>query len=293
MQAFRNFMRFDRTWCEDRGSDDSNGRALWALGQTIEHARSPDLREWARRWYDTALEPLSAMRSLRAQAFVMLGAAARLRVEPGHGISRDVLSAGADLLLFRLSESRADGWTWFETRMAYDNARLPQALLEAGEILGRDDAHEAGLETLRWLADMQTGANEQFRAVGSLSFGRDRDSLPFDQQPLEAHAAIDAARAAHRLTGDDIWSRHATAAWRWFHGDNDRGAVLADPATGRCRDGINPRGANANCGAESILAFHLSHHSMIAMRDDRLGRRGESLEPRPYVTADPVPHLRG
>ena len=291
-QAFRNFMRFDRSWCEERGSDDSNGRAIWALGHTIEHARDADMREWARRWFDIAFEPLSAMRSLRAQAFVMLGAAARLRVEAEHGLSRDVLSAGTDFLLYRLAESRSDGWTWFETRLAYDNARLPQALLEAAELLERDDARAAGLETLRWLAIMETGAEEQFRPVGSTSFGRDRDALPFDQQPLEAHAAIDAARMAWRIERDDAWTRHATAAWRWFFGDNDRGAVLGDLASGRCRDGINPRGANANCGAESILAFHLAHHSMIAMRNERLESTGDAREPRQNDTADPISHLR-
>jgi glycosyltransferase involved in cell wall biosynthesis len=38
---FRNFMNFDRTWHEDEGSEDSNGRALWALGHSVEHAPMP------------------------------------------------------------------------------------------------------------------------------------------------------------------------------------------------------------------------------------------------------------
>ncbi len=55
------------------------------------------------------------------------------------------------------------------------------------------------------------------------------------------------------------------AAWRWFFGGNDRGVVLADIVSGRCRDGITPRGANTNCGAESILAFQLSYHAMAEL----------------------------
>ncbi len=58
---------------------------------------------------------------------------------------------------------------------------------------------------------------------------------------------------------------HAEIAWRWFFGGNDRGAVLADMSTGRCRDGVTPQGANLNCGAESILAFQLGHCSMLAL----------------------------
>lgn len=287
-RIFRNFMAFDRQWCEDRGSDDSNGRALWALGHTIENARTGDMRDWARRWYDTALEPLSALRSLRTRAFLVLGTAARLRVEPSHDLSRKVLHAGAEALMTELATARRDDWTWFEPRLAYDNARLPQALMEAGEILERDDWRDAGLETMAWLSDIHTAAAGQFRPVGSVGFGLDYTTLPFDQQPLEAQAAIDAARVAYRITGDAAWKRHAAAAWGWFFGENDRGVVLADHATGRCRDGINPRGANANCGAESILAFHLSHHSMIAMRPiKREDRRDSGIETTaPYAQRD-------
>jgi hypothetical protein len=80
--------------------------------------------------------------------------------------------------------------------------------------------------------------------------------------------------------------QHAQAAWRWFFGANDRGVVLADLASGRCRDGLNPRGANQNCGAESILAFQLSHYSMLALTQAvsgesvgaRIGRQDERIE---------------
>ena len=99
----------------------------------------------------------------------------------------------------------------------------------------------------------------------SETFGRHHAWLPFDQQPLEAQAAVEAARAAFAATQDLRWFEHAQAAWNWFFGANDRGVVLGDLATGRSRDGINPRGANENCGAESILAFQLAHYSMLAL----------------------------
>lgn len=296
--AFRNFMRFDRTWCEDIGSEDSNGRTLWALGQTIETSRDPDLRAWARMWYGTALAALRDLRSPRTIAFVMLGAAARLRREPGHAESREVLRDGAARLVALYRACRTDAWPWFETRLGYDNARLPQALLEAGELL-RDEALTAtGLETARWLAGIETAAEGHFRPVGSNGLGRDNEVLPFDQQPLEAQAAIECARAAWRASRDKFWLAHADAAWRWFFGANDRGAVLGDLATGRCRDGVNPRGRNENCGAESILALHLARHSMLALHGeaatasgsgDTTGEMRERQRPQP---ANPVPHLR-
>jgi glycosyltransferase involved in cell wall biosynthesis len=272
---FRNFMRYDRSWCEEEGSSDSNGRALWALGRTIETAPDPALTGWALAWYDRVLPHLGELDSPRTVAFVMLGACARLRAAPGHLPSQAALRRGIETLSLLLDRARRPDWAWFEAVLGYDNPRLCQALIEAGDLMGDARASELGLETLAWIAAQQVSATGNFRPVGSESFGRRHDYLPFDQQPLEAQAAIEAAVAAHRATGAERWLDHAHAAWRWFFGGNDRGVVLADISTGRCRDGITPRGANENCGAESILAFQLSHYSMLALAGRQTGVRGE------------------
>lgn len=264
-KVFRNFMSFGREWLEEQGSEDSNGRAVWALGHTVENAPDPELRAWAWRWYRDVLPHCAGMASPRTIAFTMLGAAAVLRVQPGHKPSHEVLVNGADVLFRLLGGARRPDWAWFEAVLGYDNPRLSQALIEAGMVLSRDDYIDAGLETLEWIAEQQTASNGQFRPIGCGSFGKPHNHYPFDQQPLEAQAAIEAACTASRATDDPRWFVHARAAWDWFFGANDRGAVLADLATGRCRDGLTPRGANENCGAESILAFQLAHYSMLAL----------------------------
>jgi len=289
--AFRNFMRFDRSWCEEVGSEDSNGRTLWALGQTIEAAEDRAKGFWARRWFDTALPHCTEFGSPRAVAFTMLGAAARLRAEPDHGASRAFLANGGDFLHRLLDAARRPDWAWFEAVLGYDNPRLSQALIEAGLALGDERFTAAGLDSLGWIAHQQIAANGNFRPVGSDTFGHDHTSLPFDQQPLEAQAAIEAAAAAWRAQPDPKWQQHALAAWRWFFGANDRGVVLADLATGRCRDGINPRGANENCGAESILAFQLSHYSLIGLlRGQQNDSTGERFVSEPQRIAEPASH---
>lgn len=282
-QAFRNFMRFDRSWCEDTGSDDSNGRAVWALGSTAADSPLPDIRQWAMWLFEKALPALVGLEAPRAVAFTMLGAAAVLRANPGHEGARSLLERGADLLDRLLASARRPDWAWFEAVLGYDNPRLPQALIEAGDALGRDDFRATGLETLEWIAGIQTAASGHFRPIGCETFGREYAHLPFDQQPLEAQAAIEACASAHRATGDERWVSHAQTAWRWFFGGNDRGAILADLATGRCRDGVTPRGANLNCGAESILAFQLGQYSMLAMARsvaDDSARDGLEKQPR-------------
>lgn len=264
---FRNFMRYDRTWCEDIGSQDSNGRALWSLGHTIEHSPDPDIREWACDWYARVLPHLSELEPPRARAFAGLGACCVLRVIPGHEPSRRLALQTGQFLNALLGEGRRPDWTWFEAVLGYDNPRLCQAMIEIGTVLDDQRLIELGLETLDWIAARQISARRQFRPIGSETFGKPYDSLPFDQQPLEVQAAIEAAGAAWRATGEQRWVDHALSAWDWLFGSNDRGACLAEIRSGRCRDGLTRQGMNRNSGAESILAFQLSHVAIMAMID--------------------------
>lgn len=265
---FRNFMSFDRRWLEECGSDDSNGRAVWALAHTALHNPNRDIREWAMRLYDEILDHSGSLDSPRTLAFLVLGTVTMIKCRPEHGPSYVALDKAAGILAHLLEKSRRPDWPWFEAVLAYDNPRLPQALIVAGQALKRKDWMDIGLETLKWICELQTAPAGHFRPIGSEGFGRPYEYKPFDQQPLEAQAALEACADAHAITGDPRWMRHGMAAWNWFFGANDRGEVLANPHTGLCRDGLTPRGANLNCGAESILAFQLGYNSLIALVSD-------------------------
>lgn len=267
---FRNFMSYDGAWLEEAGSQDSNGRAHWSLGVTAAEARSPALRAWGLGLFDEAAGPTRAIGSPRAMAFSILGAAAMLERDPGHGGALALAGAFAGRLAgFAEAEARP-GWTWFEPVLAYDNARLPEALLRAGLALGREDWIATGLATLTWLADLQTAPEGHFRGVGSESFGRDHaPPARYDQQPLEAQGMIEACAAAWAASGDRAWIEHAERAFAWFHGANDGGVALADSESGECYDGLTPNGPNLNRGAESVLAFQLSCRAIAGLRAQR------------------------
>jgi glycosyltransferase involved in cell wall biosynthesis len=280
-RRFRNFMRFDRTWCEDIGSDDSNGRALWALGHTVEHSADRDLRYWALRWFDDTAPALAEMESPRAVAFTMLGAAAVLRSVGSHPGAEAILDAGGSLLQRLVDAERRPDWAWFEAVLGYDNPRLCQALIEAGQVRERHEWVVVGIETLSWIASRQTAAAGHFMPVGSETFGKPYSQYPFYQQALEAQAAIEAADAAFAATRNRRWVDHAHTAYAWFFGRNDRGMALADVMTGRCRDGITPQGINENSGAESILAFQLSYYALGNLR--RASSQQPVVAPAPRI----------
>jgi glycosyltransferase involved in cell wall biosynthesis len=268
-RRFRNFMGFDRQWLEDTGSDDSCGRTVWALGITSVIAPDRDVRDWACGLYERVIEPLSELSSPRTQAFMMLGTAAIAEADPTDPRPPSLLTRWGDALMKLWSAHRKPGWDWFEPVLGYDNARLPEALIRVGMAIGREDFVARGIKALSWLAQQQTSPDGHFRAVGSDSFGRVyAPPLPFDQQPLEAWAAIDACDAAYAATGDPQWQSYARTAYRWFHGQNELGVALGDIQTGECYDGLIPTGVNRNRGAESILAFHLA---TVTIQRHRIG----------------------
>lgn len=264
-REFRNFMGFGRNWLEEIGSEDSCGRTLWALGSTVRLAPSAGLRHWAQGLFDHTCPSAETFGSPRAIAFAMLGADQVLEVDGRHKVAMSIVAAGADRLLEIFKESSREHWTWFEDVLAYDNCRLSEAMIRAGMRLDRVEIHECGLDTLRWISSMQQAPSGHFRPVGSSSFGRAYERPnPFDQQPLEIWASIDAASAAYDLSRDPSWLTQAIQAYNWFSGANDRGIAVADPMSGTSHDGINPRGVNLNEGAESVLAYQ---HATIAVRE--------------------------
>lgn len=260
---FRNFMSYDRRWLEEIGSEDSNGRTLWALGNTARSAPQGLLRNWAANRFNQALPMVEKLHAPRAIAFSMLGMAAMLDADPGHERCRRLLTSSLALFRLLLSDAQRPDWSWFEIMLSYDNARLPQAMLEAGRVTGDRDAVELGLSTLRWLLDMQSAPAGHFRPVGTESFGLPyAQPAPFDQQPLEALATIDACLSAWRADGADRWAKAAETAYGWFGGENDLGTSLTSEDGTVCHDGLTAFGVNLNTGAESMLALQMARQSM-------------------------------
>jgi glycosyltransferase involved in cell wall biosynthesis len=258
-RRFRNFMSFDRRWLEDSGSEDSHGRTLWALGECARSDANPSRRRWAAALFTEALPIVESFRSPRAWSFTLLGLDAYCATTAADGLLVRLRHLLAGRLTALISAVETKDWVWFEEGLAYDNARLPQALLATGISTGTPAYSEVGLRSLRWLMTLQTTPSGFFRPVGTESFG-DLRMLPlaFDQQPLEATATISACLVAWRADGDVKWKAEASRAFGWFLGQNDLSVSLVDVETGSCRDGLHRDRANENRGGESVVSYLLS-----------------------------------
>jgi glycosyltransferase involved in cell wall biosynthesis len=258
-RRFRNFMSFDRHWLEDKGSEDSHGRTLWALGECSRSDVNHSRRRWAAALFAEALPAVEGFQSPRAWAFTLLGLDAYHDAAQRDSYASFMRKRLAERLMSSLTRCATNDWVWFEDVLAYDNARLPQALIATGIATGMQSYVESGLISLRWLMALQTSPAGHFRPVGTESFGEKR-RLPraFDQQPLEATATISACIAAWSADGDAAWIQEARQTFAWFLGENDLETPLVDVETGSCRDGLHPDRPNENRGGESVVCYLLS-----------------------------------
>ena len=256
---FHNHLSFDRRWLDERGSEDSHGRALWALGMGVGRSPHRSFQIMAGQLFAQALPAVTEFSSPRAWAFSLLGMHEYLRRLGGDR----AVNQARETLMTRLMElfdrTATPDWPWFEDVLSYDNPKLAHALIVSGHATNQPAVFERGLETLRWLIEVQHSENGHLRPIGSNGFFR-RGGVRahFDQQPIEAHSMISACLEAFRATGDSTWFDQAQRAFDWFLGWNDLGLELYSPNTGGCRDALHVDRVNGNQGAESTLAFLLS-----------------------------------
>jgi len=265
---FRNFLGYDRKWLEEVGSEDSHGRALWALGSVLGQSKSAGLRGAAGRLFEAAVPAVLTFSSPRAWAFSVLGLQAYLDWFPGDRTMQGTRNTLSNRLLDIYERSHSETWHWFEKSLAYSNARLPQALILAGQRSQNKRMIAAGIESLEWLvATQHCGDAEIFVPIGSNGcYTEGADKPRFDQQPVEACATIAACLQAYRLTREDRWREEAHCVFSWFLGKNDLQVPLYDATTGGCKDGLHPDRVNENQGAESTLSFLMALLEMQGAR---------------------------
>jgi glycosyltransferase involved in cell wall biosynthesis len=260
---FRNFLSYGRQWLEPCGSEDSHGRALWALGAIMGRAGDPGRQSLAGELFHAALPAVSAFTSPRAWAYALLGIDEYLKAFRGDSTAEARREELAVRLLGLFERTSRPDWPWFEDSVTYCNGRLSQSLIVSGDRMHRPDMVDAGTRSLDWLLSVQSSPEGQFAAIGSSGF-YERGALParFDQQPVEASAMVSACLDAYRVHGDRRWLNQARWAFNWFLGENHLQHWLFDPATGGCRDGLHANRPNQNQGAEATLSFQLALHEL-------------------------------
>lgn len=267
---FRNFRSSDGPWLDEGGSEDCQARTLLALaiaadcGPYLIQADSDAL-------FREAVESLEQIKSLRGMAFGILALHRRLSVHRSDLSAQHLFASLSNQLYCHYVDQATPDWQWFEPKLSYDNARLAQALLLAGESMKSDGMLRAGEQSLTWLMKIQTSTYGDFAPIGSEGFyERGSKRAWFGQQPLEVWATVAACRTAGEVSRKSGWHSYAEQAYSWLFGKNMRGIVMADEGAGHCHDGLEKSGRSKNVGAESILSYLGTLVEMKAIRSQEV-----------------------
>jgi glycosyltransferase involved in cell wall biosynthesis len=260
---FRNFLSFNRQYLDEVGSEDSFGRTIWALGYLIGCAANNSYKEFALELFRKSFPHFKTLTHLRAIANTIIGISLYLQIVPGDDGMVNELIRLTQPLIDGYNQNQSDDWQWFEEKMTYDNAILPLALLHSCEITGNEKVKQVALKAMAFL-DGLTLSNGYLSPVGNDGWYYRGGTFPaFDQQAIETMAMVLMHFQAYQIFRKPQYIEKMFLAYRWFLGENTLRAPLYDHETKGCCDGLLPTGINRNQGAESTLAYLISHLTVL------------------------------
>lgn len=256
---FKNFLGYNRVSTEERGSEDSFGRTILALGYLINEGPSHTLVRAGQELFSKAFPHTKEIRSIRGIANAIIGICQYIKFHfPDDRKSSTVVEL-ANKMTKMYKDNKDDEWHWYEPILTYDNAILPLALLHAYEVTQEAEYLTIALESMHFL-ESRVFCDDVLRPIGNNGWHKkDGPVAQFDQQGIDVMAMVLYYQQAYRVTGDDLYLTRMYRSYQWFLGDNDIRLSLYDFSTGGCADGLHSEGINLNQGAESTLAYWISH----------------------------------
>jgi glycosyltransferase involved in cell wall biosynthesis len=257
--TFRNFLSFNRNFLDETGSEDSFGRTIWALGYLLSNAPNDAYYQTGKLVFFDASPNFEKLQSIRSIANTMVGICYYLKTNPTDDSMTERLRNLTGKLIKHYEENSSSAWKWFEPLLAYDNGILPLALLHAAEILNDDTITGVALESMDFLTGI-TLKDGYLSVIGNENwYEKEGQRSMFAQQPVDALAMILMYHQAFHLTKNKGYLTKLFSCFMWFLGENDLRMSLFDFETKGCCDGFESYGVNRNQGAESSLAYLISH----------------------------------
>jgi hypothetical protein len=253
--GYHNLIGYDKSYHDERGTEDSIGHAIWAVGYTV-NSKVPTMMRQTSRWLlDESFPTVRRFTSPRGKALTLLGLCEYANAYPEEENIRNEVKVLSEYLVHQFKGVASDDWRWFETCLTYANARIPQALFEAANVTGDKEYLNIAKNSIDFLIETQF-SDWLFVPVGNNGwYNQGGRKAMFDQQPIEAVCMVDAAMAASKSLKEEKYLKVAQQAFAWFQGENVHGVKLVDDENYTCYDGLTPRGLNENMGAESTISY--------------------------------------
>lgn len=260
---FHNFLSFNRNYLDEVGSEDSFGRTIWALGYLLAHAPMDAYYQAVKMIFSRAAPNFGKIQSIRGIAYTIIGICHYLKVHTSDEVMKRSLRTLTDSLMLHYEQNKTENWKWFEVLLAYDNGILPLALLHASQNLRDKKVAEVAFASMDFLTE-HTLKDSHLSIIGNKDwYIKDKERSVFAQQPLDAQAMVLMYHQAYRVTRNRDFLKKLFTSFMWFLGENDMRMSLYDDETKGCCDGFEKDGINRNQGAESTLAYFISHLTVL------------------------------
>lgn len=260
---FRNFLSFNRNYLDEVGSEDSFGRTIWSLGYLISVAPNNSYREFGRELFSHSVTHFKNLKYLRGKANTIIGVANFLKVHQGDELLITEINALAKSLIASYHNNNDGDWHWFEDILTYDNAILPLALLHHYEVTGNLESFSVAMESIEFLNSFSF-ENGYLNPVGNAGWMKKHGKNPiYDQQAIETMAMVLLYAKTFEITKDIKYLNLMHISYEWFLGKNSLHIPLYDFETHGCADGLQFNSVNRNQGAESTLAYFISHLAVL------------------------------
>ncbi len=256
--TFNNYMSYDKKIDIDSKSDDTFGRAIWALGFVIRYAPNDSLLQTSCEIFNKAIVNIDKLVDARGYANCILGLYHYIKRYPDRDNFIEMLVKLSNKLCDNVKKNSHDDWVWFESELTYDNGLLPAALYLAYEITDNQLYYDVAEKTRAFL-EKHNFSKDYLTVIGNRTWLKHNSPTDeFDQQPVDAMAMVIMYSSAFKVNASQDIIDKLKLSFMWYFGKNEINLPLYDSETQGCNDGINSLSINRNQGAESTISYLLS-----------------------------------
>lgn len=250
---------------QEVGLEDSNGRAICALGYFIFHGdKYPD--QWtteALQIFRRSLQKLADFQSPRSIAFALKGLCYFSRRYSRPEIE-SLINLLADKLVGFYRQSIDGEWLWFESYLTYDNCVLSEALLFAYQATGNEVYKTIARESFDFLLK-KTFVEDRIKVISNQGWlHKKKKGLNYGEQPIDVASTVMTLATFYNVFKNNDYLLKQQKAFNWFLGKNHLHQILYNPATGGCYDGLEEDNVNLNQGAESTVCYLMARLSVVS-----------------------------
>jgi len=240
--------------------EDSNGRAIWAVGYlaSMSCLLPRSLAAEVDNVLQSALQNVCNMHSSRAMAFVLKGLYFRSMAD--HDASyQPLIRKLADRLVQMYRHEETAEWHWFESYLTYANSVLPEAMLCAWLVTDDSVYRDIARSSFDFLLSKTFNGTSMQVISNQTWLYREENNLAQKkaggEQPIDVAYTVIALDAFYNAFRDEKYLEKEVSAFNWFLGKNHLNQIVYNPGTGGCYDGLEETHVNLNQGAESTVSY--------------------------------------